>query len=139
MLITIIALVLFVGSLVGYLIYLKADGSWYGVPNGVMLTFLFSTVFISVVALILGVRLATEPIEYEKMQMQQEILMYRIEELEENEDGSYAEVQLYYDVVDFNRQIMNSRYWANNPWTSWFSYKSIGDMKLIEFDGGGNT
>lgn len=139
MLITIISLIVFVGSLVGYLVYLKVEGNWYSVPNGVVVTFLFSTVFISVVALILGVRLATEPIEYEKMQMQQEILMYRIEELEENEDGSYAEVQLYYDVVDFNRQIMNSCYWANNLWTSWFSYNSIGDMETIKFEGGGNT
>lgn len=139
MLITIISLIVFVGSLVGYLVYLKVEGNWYSVPNGVVVTFLFSTVFISVVALILGVRLATEPIEYEKMQMQQGILMYRIEELEENEDGSYAEVQLYYDVVDFNRQIMNSCYWANNLWTSWFSYNSIGDMETIKFEGGGNT
>ena len=131
MIITIIAIVLFVVS-IGYL---KYETKGWSEPFMSIITLITTSVVLVVVSIISICRLATEHIEYQKMQMQQEVLEYRIEKIETLD--SYAEVQLYHDVVEFNKTVMHNRYWANNPWTSWFHFKSIGDMGTIEFEWGG--
>ena len=39
------------------------------------------------------------------------------------------------NVYDWNKEVYNSKYWAKNPWTSWFwSQKFVDSLEYIELE-----
>lgn len=49
------------------------------------------------------------------------------------EDVSKANVIV--NVYDWNKEVHNAKYWAKNPWTSWFySQKFVDSLEYIEFE-----
>lgn len=70
--------------------------------------------------------------EIEKNRIEYESLCQRYEIVtSEYEDVSKSDV--IKDIAEWNKAVYDYKYWANNPWTSWFySKKMADDMKMIE-------
>ena len=67
-------------------------------------------------------------IEYESLCKRYEIVT------SEYEDVSKSDV--IKDIAEWNKNVYIEKYWANNPWTSWFYSKRVADdMKMIEMEG----
>ena len=38
------------------------------------------------------------------------------------------------DVSEWNKMVLEKKYWSKNPWTSWFfSQKVVDDLKYIDY------
>ena len=65
-------------------------------------------------------------IEYESLCNRLEIIN------SDYEDMSKSDV--IKDVSEWNKMVLEKKYWAKNPWTSWFfSQKVVDDLKYIEY------
>ena len=65
-------------------------------------------------------------IEYESLCQRLEIIN------SDYEDMSKSDV--IKDVSEWNKMVLEKKYWAKNPWTSWFfSQKVVDDLKYIEY------
>ena len=62
-----------------------------------------------------------------------ETLEYRLEHKSENAVGNEL---LYTDIVQFNNNLRTTKYYANNPWTSWFHNDKIATLDYIEIEEG---
>ena len=50
----------------------------------------------------------------------------------EYEDVSKSDVIA--DIAEWNKNVVNYKYWANSPWTNWFYSKEIADhLQMIEY------
>lgn len=67
-------------------------------------------------------------IEYESLCQRYEIIT------SEYEDVSKSDV--IKDIAAWNKDVYSYKYWANNPWTSWFYSKRVADsVEMIEIEG----
>lgn len=67
-------------------------------------------------------------IEYESLCQRYEIVT------SEYEDVSKSDV--IKDIAEWNKGVYRYKYWANNPWTSWFYSKRVADsLEMIEMEG----
>ena len=67
-------------------------------------------------------------IEYEGLCQRLEIVN------SEYEDMSKSDV--IKDVSEWNKMVLEKKYWSKNPWTSWFfSQKVVDELKYIEYKG----
>ena len=65
-------------------------------------------------------------VEYESLCQRLEIVN------SEYEDMSKSDV--IKDVSEWNKMVLEKKYWAKNPWTSWFfSQKVVDDLKYIDY------
>ena len=99
--------------------------------------------FISLMFVVLfGIALAVEiPIilveqisaqkNYEKFLIEKEMLEYRLE----NDNLGIGNELLYKDIVEFNQELKDIKYYANNPWTNWFVNGYIAEIDYIELEG----
>lgn len=130
MLIVIISIVLL---LIGILGLIGCHNYWFD-------CFEDGIVFISIMFVILfGVSLAVEiPIvlaeqipsqkNYEKFLMEKEMLEYRLE----NDNLGTGNELLYHDIVEFNQELKDVKYYANNLWTNWFVNGYIAEIDYID-------
>lgn len=66
-------------------------------------------------------------IEYESLCNRLEIIN------SDYEDMSKSDV--IKDVSEWNKMVLEKKYWAKNPWTSWFfSQKVVDDLKYIDYE-----
>ena len=71
-------------------------------------------------------------LDYEKMLNERNLIEYRLEQIEESgESGSYAEIQLYHDIIEYNKVVLTQKKWANNIWTNWFYNRKVAELELI--------
>lgn len=64
----------------------------------------------------------TSQLNYQKALQEYNMLNYRIEHISDNIVGNET---LYSDIVEFNNDLRSVKYWAENPWTSWFNNQRI--------------
>lgn len=69
-----------------------------------------------------------------KNKMEYEALQRRIEIVNsEYEDASRSD--LIKDINEWNEEVYNQKYWAKNPWTSWFiNQKIVDELEYIDFE-----
>lgn len=67
---------------------------------------------------------------YEKFLMEKEMLEYRLE----NDNLGIGNELLYHDIVEFNQELKDVKYYANNPWTNWFVNGYIAEIDYIELE-----
>ena len=131
MIITLICLALFVIGVVLLIIAVSNDWDddiiqWFiALPTGIAL----------VATVVCGVSILTTKvgrnIEYEKKLHERNMLVYRLEQAEEdNNIVEYAE--LYNDIVCFNNSIRKTKAWHDNPWVNWFYNPLLADLEYIE-------
>ena len=70
-------------------------------------------------------------IDYEKALYTKKTIEYRIEHQEDNIVGNEL---LYNDIIGFNNALRSTKYWTNNPWTSWFNNDKIAQLDYIEYE-----
>lgn len=70
-------------------------------------------------------------IDYKKALYTKKTIEYRIEHQEDNIVGNEL---LYNDIIGFNNALRSTKYWANNPWTSWFNNDKIAQLDYIEYE-----
>lgn len=70
----------------------------------------------------------------EQNRMKYESLQRRIEVVNsEYEDASRSD--LIKDINEWNEEVYNKKYWAKNPWTSWFlNQKIVDELEYIDFE-----
>ena len=74
---------------------------------------------------------ATKQVNYEKALYTKKTIEYRIEHQKDNIIGNEL---LYNDIVKFNNSLRNTKYWVDNPWTSWFNNDKIAQLDYIEYE-----
>ena len=74
---------------------------------------------------------STKQVDYEKALYTKKTIEYRIEHKDDNLVGNEL---LYKDVTTFNNDLRSIKYWANNPWTSWFNNEKIAQLDYIEYE-----
>jgi hypothetical protein len=100
---------------------------------GIMMMLLSETAIIVCMIMIIYAHVSVEH-KIAKDLMQYEGLCRRLEVIQsEYEDVSKSEV--IKDVTEWNIEVYNSKYWANNPWTNWFySRKRVEALQYIPLD-----
>lgn len=73
----------------------------------------------------------SKQVDYEKALYTKKTIEYRIEHKEDNVVGNEL---LYNDIVEFNNELRNIKYWVNNPWTSWFNNDKVAQLDYIEYE-----
>lgn len=136
MIITLIALGMLIIGITLVILNEKTDifGRFYDgieILGGSFIIFgsIFSISFILVI-LLKGVG---EDRDIEQNRMKYESLQRRIEVVNsEYEDASRSD--LIKDINEWNEEVYNKKYWAKNPWTSWFMNQKIADeLEYIDF------
>ncbi len=93
----------------------------------------FSGLFLFVCcACILGTHVAVDR-TIEVNRIEYESLCDRLEIINSDyEDVSKSDV--IKDISEWNKQVIDKKYWAKNPWTSWFlSQKIVDELKYIDY------
>ena len=62
------------------------------------------------------------------------MLEYRLE----NDGLGIGNELLYNDIVEFNKELKDAKYYANNLWTNWFVNNEIAKIDYIEVKGNNN-
>lgn len=107
---------------------------WNESISGFLCTILGTGVLLGCVICIMTVQIPAEN-DYQKMLYEKEVLEYRIE----NEDSNIVGNELLYnDIVEFNNELRNEKYYANNLWVNWFHNAKIADIDYIEIPGTNN-
>ena len=92
--------------------------------------------FIFLIGCIIGI-ICAHAVENKNIEMnniEYESLCQRLEIVNsEYEDMSKSDV--IKDVSEWNKMVLEKKYWAKNPWTSWFfSQKVVDDLKYIDYE-----
>ena len=92
--------------------------------------------FIFLIGCIIGI-ICAHAVENKNIEMnniEYESLCQRLEIVNsEYEDVSKSEV--IKDVSEWNKMVLEKKYWSKNPWTSWFfSQKVVDELKYIDYE-----
>ena len=91
--------------------------------------------FICLIGCIIGI-ICAHAVENKNIEMnniEYESLCQRLEIVNsEYEDMSKSDV--IKDVSEWNKMVLEKKYWSKNPWTSWFfSQKVVNELKYIDY------
>ena len=131
MLITLLFLLLIVIGVVLYIIG-KNTESWEAEEQFGILSVVFGAIGVAgLLPCLFAILNAQIPanINYEKMLYEREMLVYRLENKEENLIGNE---HIYTQVIEFNNELRNTKYYSNNIWTNWFYNQKIATIDYIE-------
>ncbi len=135
MIITILSVILLIALL---LCLLNKDFRYYYMEGAIHLVHVILTLssFFTLVSCLTLISMVQIPknVDYEKMINKRDIIEYRLELIENGTlNNTYAEVQLYADITDYNQIVIHAKRWSQNPFTSWFHNELIGSLDIIEF------
>lgn len=134
MLVIIILSILLILGIIGVI---GASNCWFDVEYtdgigfwSVILSICSAIALIACLAYIAMIQIPAKK-DYEKVLYEKQVLEYR---LENNELGIGNEL-LYHDIVEFNKELKDVKYYANNLWTNWFTNGYIAEIDYIEVEG----
>lgn len=62
--------------------------------------------------------------------------LYKRYEVIQSEYEDVSKSQVIADITEWNKDVYNTKYWAENPWTNWFNSKSVADnLAYIPLEG----
>lgn len=131
MLITLISLfILIIGIVIAIYDYYTCCFNDFIVYTGITLRIIGAFATILSILLIISCQCRAN-IDYQKKLQEADSLKYRIEHSSENVVGNEM---LYSEVTMFNNDLRTTKYWASNPWTSWFNNQQIANkIDYIDF------
>lgn len=118
--------IIFLGiTLLGFMLSKKYYNSDFLEFFGPICT-IFGSLFliVSIIAIIVSHAIAPKIIQENKIDYDGLCKRYEVIE-SEYEDVSKSDVIA--DITAWNMKVYNTKYWSNNPWTSWFNPKEIAD------------
>lgn len=127
MLLTLLFAVLFIVSLV---LYIKSATDWFfddWLEIILIIIATFSGIVLFICSLIIMTVQIPSQIDYEKALYEREQL------IEQYEDGNqYA----YDSIIEFDKELRDTKYWGDNLWLNWFyNQKIIDGVDYISYDG----
>lgn len=134
MLITITSLILFVIFLISAIVctVIEYNSAHYSIPKWLIGTLWLLTMVLFFVIFGCGlcvlITQVNKQIDYEKALYEKQVLEYRLENCEDLQGNEL----LYADITAFNNKLRNTKYWANNLWTSWFYNDKVVTIDYIE-------
>ena len=79
--------------------------------------------------------ICTDELVYEKMVEKKTAIEYRLEHLDD-EDNYMTNGGVYKDLVEYNNELRDLKYWANSFWVGWFSPdKAADELDYIKLPG----
>ncbi len=132
MIIILITVVIFVLSIMGFILSSKTYTGDLEMVSIVLLT-VFSTVFVIEICCIITPRVAV-PLKIENINTTYNSLCARLEIINSDyEDVSKSTVIA--DIAEWNKRVISIKYYANNPWTNWFYCKEVvNNYKTIDYE-----
>lgn len=137
MIITLITIAVFVLGVIGYIFYNRDIIPWK-CEEGIELLSLCAIGISSIAILIefltiIGSQCTANKCIYE-YSLERESIVKQVECISSDyEDVSKATVIA--NVYDWNKKVHNTKYWAKNPWTSWYySQKFVDSLEYIELE-----
>lgn len=122
MIITILCLLLFVALTISVEVYA------YNNDEPFVRVFYFLLAFLLIPLLIIGLVKTTEKLEYQKKQFERQQL------IEEYENGNQF---AYDDIIAFDKDLKDYKFWGRNPLVNWFYNQSIvEDVDYILYEEG---
>lgn len=134
MLIVIISIVLLIIGILGLIAY---NNDWFDIRYNfdfvefvsIILICIFGFALIFEIPIVLAEQIPAQK-NYEKFLIEKEMLEYRLE----NDNLGIGNELLYKDIVEFNQELKDIKYYANNPWTNWFVNGYIAEIDYIEIE-----
>ena len=129
-----IVIITIIGLILGIVGIIACCNSWFdidwedilgGISTGVVIVVGFA-LFVETI-MVACVQIPAKH-DYEKVLMEKEMLEYRLE----NDSLGVGNELLYNDIVEFNKELKDVKYHANNPWTNWFVNGYIAEIDYIE-------
>lgn len=137
MIITLITIVVFALGIFGYILYERDIIPWKYKEYIELLSLL--AVFIASIAIVVEIpiiicRHCTVNKDIYEHNLERESIVKQVECISSDyEDVSKTTVIA--NAYDWNKEVHNAKYWAKNPWTSWFwSQKLVDSLEYIELD-----
>lgn len=137
MIITLITIIVFALGVIGCILYERDIIPW-GYKEYIELLSLCAC-GIAVIAILIEIPFiicqhCTVNKEIYEYSLERESIIKQVECISSDyEDVSKATVIA--NVYDWNKKVHNTKYWAKNPWTSWFySQKFVDSLEYIELD-----
>lgn len=96
-----------------------------------MITFWIGVVLSVSLGIVLSIIQGMKRVEYDKALYKKEVLEYRLE----NGGDIYGNELLYNEIIEFNNELRDTKYWSSNLWTSWFNNDLIATIDYIEIEG----
>lgn len=130
MLITLLCLLLLLGGIIYMILAIRNQHKWDTsyICSSIIWVSLGAGLTIFCLVAILKVQV-TSQIDYEKTLYQREVLVYRLENIENDVVGNEL---LYNEIIEFNNDLRTTKYYANNLWTNWFFNQKIATIDYIE-------
>lgn len=129
MIITIIAIAL---AVIGVVLFIVGAANCWDEMIGIPIAALLFPLFVCLVA-IANAQIG-RGLDYEKKLHERNMLVYRLEQAEEdNNIVEYSE--LYNDIVKYNNSIRKVKKWGNNPWLNWFHNPLLANLDYIDVTG----
>ena len=107
---------------------------WYDVNfHSSVLVFLSGIALIIMVLIICFANVGTSELIY-KAQMNRSSIVKRLE-IANSEYEDISKSDVYKEAYDWNRDVHSEKYWASNPWTSWFYNQRYADaLQYIDLE-----
>lgn len=137
MIITLITIVVFVLGIIGCMLYKRDIIPWKYKEYIELLSLCAGGIALIAILIelpiIIGSQCTANKYVYE-YRLERESIVKQIECISSDyEDVSKATVIA--NVYNWNKEVHNTKYWAKNPWTSWFySYKFVNSLEYIELE-----
>ena len=132
MLIVIISIVLLLIGILGLIAY---NNDWFDIRYNadfvefayIFLICIFGFALAVEIPIVLAEQIPAQK-NYEKFLIEKEMLEYRLE----NDNLGTGNELLYHDIVEFNQELKDVKYYANNLWTNWFVNGYIAEIDYID-------
>ncbi|MCM1306479.1 MAG: hypothetical protein NC037_01010 [Bacteroides sp.] len=99
--------------------------------GGSIVSFLFGMALIIAIGFAMGVQIPKEK-DYQAVLYEKEVLEYRLEHIEENLVGNEI---LYSEIIEFNNQLRDCKYYSGNLWLNLFYNDKIATIDYIGISG----
>lgn len=127
MLTMIILTIILIAFVISTIITIVIKGDELASAILILCSLIYFVIYVSIIVIILSIQIPAKK-DYEKALMQKEMLEYRLE----NDNIGIGNELLYNDIVKFNQELKDTKYYANNLWTNWFVNDYIAKIDYIE-------
>lgn len=129
-----ITLILIGIIILGFILYEIGEKKWKDslAFSGVVSVTLGVISIFFVILFIIGAHIGVDN-TIKRKNLQYESLCYRLE-LANSDYEDFSRLEIVKDITEWNDNTIDYKYWAENPWTSWFYSRKVADnLKIINY------
>lgn len=88
---------------------------------------------IVICAIIIIINQVTADLKYEGLQECRDAIVYRLEQIDTNDQNIMVNGGIYDDIIAYNQNVRRLKKFRNSFWTNWFVPKGIEKFQYIEY------